>query len=148
MANGAVTLGTMDGANVEIADLVGKDCIFTFGQSSDEVIEHYAKADYVARDYYEKDKRLKETVDFLIGDEMYSVGNEENLFRLHNELVGKDWFMTFPDFADYCRVKAQILEAYKDTDRWEKMALTNIARSGFFSSDRTIRQYNEEIWHL
>jgi starch phosphorylase len=148
MANGAVTLGTMDGANVEIADLVGKDCIFTFGQSSDKVIEHYAKADYVARDYYEKDKRLKETVDFLIGDEMYSVGNEENLFRLHNELVGKDWFMTFPDFADYCRVKAQILEAYKDTDRWEKMALTNIARSGFFSSDRTIRQYNEEIWHL
>ena len=148
MLNGAVTLGTMDGANVEIADLVGKENIFTFGLSSDEVIAHYAKADYVAKDYYEKDPALKEAVDFLIGKEMLAVGDKKNLTRLHKELVGKDWFMTFPDFKEYCKVKAEVLKAYKDEKSWRKMALVNIANAGFFSSDRTIKQYNDEIWHL
>ena len=148
MLNGAVTLGTMDGANVEIADLVGKENIFTFGLSSDEVIAHYAKADYVAKDYYEKDPALKEAVDFLIGKEMLAVGDKKNLTRLHKELVGKDWFMTFPDFKEYCKVKAEVLKAYKDEKSWRKMALVNIANAGFFSSDRIIKQYNDEIWHL
>ena len=148
MLNGAVTLGTMDGANVEIAELVGKDNIFTFGLSSDEVIKHYEKADYVAKKYYEKDSALKEAVDFLTGKEMLAVGDKKNLTRLHNELVGKDWFMTFPDFKDYCKVKAEVLKAYDDEKSWRKMALVNIANAGFFSSDRTIKQYNDEIWHL
>ena len=148
MLNGAVTLGTMDGANVEIADLVGKDNIFTFGLSSDEVIKHYEKADYVAKDYYEKDPALKEAVDFLTGKEMLAVGDKKNLTRLYKELVGKDWFMTFPDFKDYCKVKGKVLKAYADEKNWRKMTLANIANAGFFSSDRTIGQYNDEIWHL
>lgn len=148
MLNGAVTLGTMDGANVEIADLVGKDNIFTFGLSSDEVIKHYAKADYVAKKYYEKDPALKEAVDFLIGKEMLAVGDKVNLNRLYKELVGKDWFMTFPDFKDYCKVKGEALKAYEDEKSWRKMTLVNIANAGFFSSDRTIKQYNDDIWHL
>ena len=148
MLNGAVTLGTMDGANVEIADLVGKDNIFTFGLSSDEVIKHYAKADYVAKKYYEKDPALKEAVDFLIGKEMLAVGDKVNLNRLYKELVGKDWFMTFPDFKDYCKVKDEVLKAYDNEKNWRKMTLVNIANAGFFSSDRTIKQYNDDIWHL
>ena len=148
MLNGAVTLGTMDGANVEIAQLVGKENIFTFGLSSDEVIAHYEKADYVAKDYYKKDPDLKEAVDFLISKEMVETGDEVNLNRLYNELVGKDWFMTFPDFADYCRVKAEAIKAYGDEKRWGRMTLANIANAGFFSSDRTIKQYNDDIWHL
>ncbi|MCH4014395.1 MAG: glycogen/starch/alpha-glucan family phosphorylase [Solobacterium sp.] len=148
MLNGAVTLGTMDGANVEIADLVGKDNIYTFGESSDEVIEHYKKADYVSRDYYEKDPVLKDAVDFLVSDEMIAAGDEKNLNRLYHELLNKDWFMTFPDFEDYCRTKEVMLKDYEDRDSWSRKMLVNIAQAGFFSSDRTIEQYNTDIWHL
>ena len=148
MLNGAVTLGTMDGANVEIADLVGKDNIYTFGESSDEVIKHYKKADYVSRDYYEKDPVLKDAVDFLVSDEMLEAGDEKNLNRLYNELLNKDWFMTFPDFEDYCRTKEVMLKDYEDRDSWSRKMLVNIAQAGFFSSDRTIEQYNTDIWHL
>ena len=148
MLNGAVTLGTMDGANVEIADLVGKDNIYTFGESSDEVIKHYKKADYVSRDYYEKDPVLKDAVDFLVSDEMLEAGDEKNLKRLYNELLNKDWFMTFPDFEDYCKTKEVMLRDYEDRDSWSRKMLVNIAQAGFFSSDRTIEQYNTDIWHL
>ena len=148
MLNGAVTIGTLDGANVEIAELVGEDNIYTFGLSSDEVIKHYEKGDYVAWDYYQGDYRLRESVDFLVGDRMCSVGIGENLERLFHELRGKDWFMTFPDFADYCNTKAQALADAQDEKKWAKKALVNIAKAGFFSSDRTIEQYNEDIWHL
>lgn len=139
---------TVTSVMYEIADLVGKDNIFTFGLSSDEVIKHYAKADYVAKKYYEKDPALKEAVDFLIGKEMLAVGDKVNLNRLYKELVGKDWFMTFPDFKDYCKVKGEALKAYEDEKSWRKMTLVNIANAGFFSSDRTIKQYNDDIWHL
>ena len=148
MLNGAVTIGTLDGANVEIAELVGEDNIYTFGLSSDEVIAHYEKADYVAWDYYQGDYRLRESVDFLVGDQMRSVGISENLERLFHELRGKDWFMTFPDFADYCKTKAQALADAQDEKKWAKKALVNIAKAGFFSSDRTIEQYNADIWNL
>ncbi len=148
MLNGAITLGTEDGANVEIAELVGKDNIYIFGQRSDEVIEHYKNADYVAKDWYSKDKTLKAAVDFLTGREMLEYGDEEVLARLKNELVGKDWFMTFPDFEDYCRTKEQVLKDYEDRADWAGKMLVNISNAGFFSSDRTIRQYNEDIWRL
>ena len=148
MLNGAVTIGTMDGANVEIAELVGKENIYTFGLSSDEVIRHYEKADYVSRRYYEADKKLKEAVDFLIGEQMLQIGAAESLTRLHRELRDKDWFMTFPDFADYCETKEQALTDAQDEKKWARKALVNIAKAGFFSSDRTIEQYNREIWHL
>ena len=148
MLNGAVTLGTEDGANVEIAELVGADNIYIFGQKSDEVIEHYRKADYVAADWYNKDRALKAAVDFLTGKEMVKYGDEAVLGRLKQELVGKDWFMTFPDFKDYCRTKAQVLADYEDRASWSKKMLVNISKAGFFSSDRTIRQYNEDIWGL
>jgi starch phosphorylase len=148
MLNGAVTLGTMDGANVEIAELVGPDNIYTFGESSDEVIEHYAKADYVSRDYYEKDPVLKKAVDFLVSDEMLKYGDEKNLNRLYNELLSKDWFMTFPDFVSYCETKEKMLADYEDRDAWSRKMLVNISEAGFFSSDRTIEQYNTDIWHL
>lgn len=148
MLNGAVTLGTKDGANVEIADLVGEDNIFTFGESSETVIERYARADYVSKDYYEKDEKIKEAVDFIISDEMKAVGCSENLERLYNELLNKDWFMTFPDFEDYIEVKDKALAAYEDRKAWAKMMLMNISKAGFFSADRTIEQYNDEIWKL
>ena len=148
MLNGAVTLGTKDGANVEIADLVGEDNIFTFGESSETVIERYARADYVSKDYYEKDEKIKEAVDFIISDEMRAVGCSENLERLYNELLNKDWFMTFPDFEDYIEVKDKALAAYEDRKAWAKMMLMNISKAGFFSADRTIEQYNDEIWKL
>ena len=148
MLNGAVTLGTMDGANVEIAELTGPENIYTFGLSSDEVIEHYKKADYVSRDYYEKDPVLKKAVDFLISDEMCKYGDEKQLRRLYNELLNKDWFMTFPDFEDYGKTKEKMLKDYEDRDAWAQKMLVNIAKAGYFSSDRTIRQYNEDIWHL
>ncbi len=148
MLNGALTLGTMDGANVEIAELVGQDNIYTFGLSSDTVIAHYEKADYVSREYYEKDPALKAAVDFLTGPEMLAAGCQENLNRLSAELLNKDWFMTFPDFAEYCQVKAQVLADYENRELWQKKALVNIAKAGFFSSDRTIAQYNEDIWKL
>ena len=148
MLNGAVTLGTMDGANVEIAELVGKDNIYTFGQSSDEVIAHYKAADYVAKDWFKKDAALAAAVDFLVGPEMLAAGDKVNLTRLYNELVGKDWFMTFPDFEDYCQTKDHALHDTTAKTQWAEKALVNIAQAGFFSSDRTIKQYNDEIWHL
>ncbi|MCI8891297.1 MAG: glycogen/starch/alpha-glucan phosphorylase [Eubacterium sp.] len=148
MLNGAVTLGTKDGANVEIADLVGEDNIFTFGESSQTVIDRYARADYVSRDYYEQDEDLKKVVDFLVSDEMKAVGCTESLERLYQELLNKDWFMTFPDFQDYIKTKEQAIAAYEDRKAWAKMMLINISKAGFFSADRTIKQYNEEIWKL
>ena len=148
MLNGAVTLGTMDGANVEIAELVGEDNIFTFGQSSEEVIEHYKKADYVAKDWYKKDKRLQNAVDFLISEKMEEAGDKKLLQQLYNELLNKDWFMTFPDFQSYCKAKDNALAAYEDRKNWAKKMVVNIAKAGYFSSDRTIAQYNKDIWHL
>ena len=148
MLNGAVTLGTKDGANVEIADLVGEDNIFTFGESSQTVIDRYARANYVSRDYYEQDEDLKKVVDFLVSDEMKAVGCTESLERLYQELLNKDWFMTFPDFKDYIKTKDQAIAAYEDRKAWAKMMLINISKAGFFSADRTIGQYNEEIWKL
>ena len=148
MLNGAITLGTMDGANVEIAELVGKDNIFTFGEDSDTVIKRYADASYVSRDYYEKDEVLKKAVDFIVSDELMALGCRENLERLHNELLVKDWFMTFPDFEDYCKTKDAAIAAYEDRKAWAKMMLVNIAKAGYFSSDRTIAQYNKDIWKL
>ncbi len=148
MLNGAVTLGTKDGANVEIADLVGEDNIFTFGESSQTVIERYARADYVSRDYYEKDEDIHKAVDFIVSDEVKAVGCEENLERLYHELLNKDWFMTFPDFKDYVETKDRALLAYEDRKAWAKRMLVNISKAGFFSADRTIEQYNDEIWKL
>ena len=148
MLNGAVTLGTKDGANVEIADLVGEDNIFTFGESSQTVIERYARADYVSRDYYEKDEDIHKAVDFIVSDEVKAVGCEENLERLYHELLNKDWFMTFPDFKDYVETKDRALLAYEDRKAWAKKMLVNISKAGFFSADRTIEQYNDEIWKL
>ena len=148
MLNGAVTLGTMDGANVEIHDLVGEDNIYIFGESSEEVIEHYEKADYVSKDFYEADPELKASVDFLVGEEMLAVGSEEHLTRLYNELLNKDWFMTFLDFKSYVKTKDQAFKDYEDRTAWAKKMLVNIAKAGFFSSDRTIEEYNRDIWHL
>ena len=148
MLNGAVTLGTMDGANVEIHDLVGEDNIYIFGESSEEVIEHYEKADYVSKDFYEADPELKAAVDFLVGEEMLAVGSEEHLTRLYNELLNKDWFMTFLDFQSYVKTKDQAFKDYEDRTAWAKKMLVNIAKAGFFSSDRTIEEYNHDIWHL
>ncbi|MCI5827866.1 MAG: glycogen/starch/alpha-glucan family phosphorylase [Lachnospiraceae bacterium] len=148
MLNGAVTIGTMDGANVEIAELVGKDNIFIFGESSETVIERYKRGDYVSKDYYEKDEDLKKCVDFIVSDEMMKVGQKENLERLYNELLNKDWFMTFPDYQDYVETKDKIFAAYEDRKGWAKMMLKNISQAGFFSSDRTIEQYNNDIWKL
>lgn len=148
MLNGAVTLGTEDGANVEIHEAVGDDNIFVFGASSDEVIEHYAKVDYVAKDYYENNPAIKAAIDFITSDEMLEVGQKENLERLQKELINKDWFMTLLDFDSYKEIKEKALEAYADRKAWAKMMLVNIAKAGFFSSDRTIEEYNKDIWHL
>ncbi len=148
MLNGAVTLGTEDGANVEIHEAVGDDNIFVFGASSDEVIEHYAKADYVSRNYYENNPAIKAAVDFITSDEMLEVGQKENLERLQKELINKDWFMTLLDFDSYKETKEKALAAYADRKTWAKMMLVNIAKAGFFSSDRTIEEYNRDIWHL
>lgn len=147
MLNGAVTLGTMDGANVEIAQLVGDENIYIFGESSDSVIKHYEKRDYISRDYYEK-PMIKELVDFITGEELLNIGNRENLERVKNEFVNKDWFMTLLDLEDYIKVKNEIFKAYEDRERWLKMSLTNISKAGFFSSDRTIADYNRDIWKL
>ncbi|MCR5427021.1 MAG: glycogen/starch/alpha-glucan family phosphorylase [Lachnospiraceae bacterium] len=148
MLNGAVTLGTADGANVEIAQLVGKDNIFEFGVSSDEVIEHYAKADYVSREYYRGSKTIREAVDFIISAQLLKIGDRTRLTRLRNELMNKDWFMTLIDLEEYIKVKDGMFAAYEDRDRWKKMMLVNIAKAGFFSSDRTIAEYNRDIWKL
>ena len=148
MLNGAVTLGTEDGANVEIHQFVGDDNIYIFGESSDEVIEHYAKSDYVSKNYYKSNEKIKEAVDFITSDEMLKVGNRENLERLKNELLNKDWFMTFPDFDQYVETKEKAYAEYNNRMEWAKKMLVNIANAGFFSSDRTIEQYNEDIWKL
>jgi starch phosphorylase len=150
MLNGALTLGTMDGANVEIAERVGNDNIYIFGESSHQVIDHYARADYCSRDWYEADPNLKRAVDFLTSDEMLAHGGiKENLERLKNELLNKDWFQTFPDFNAYIVRKNQAICDYAVNSRdWTRRALINIANAGFFSSDRTIDAYNKEIWHL
>ena len=148
MLNGAVTLGTEDGANVEIHELVGNDNIFVFGASSDEVIEHYAKADYVAKDFYEKNPAIKAAIDFITSEEVLKVGEKENLERLQHEIISKDWFMTLLDFDSYKEKKEEALRAYADQKTWAKKALVNIAKAGYFSSDRTIEEYNRDIWHL
>ena len=148
MLNGAVTLGTSDGANVEINDLVGDDNIYVFGQKSEQIIEHYAKMDYVSRDFYNNSAVIKEAVDFIVSDATMSVGSRENLERLYNELLNKDWFMTLLDLEDYIATKDRMFEDYLDQQKWKKMMLTNIAKAGFFSSDRTIAEYNRDIWKL
>ena len=146
MLNGGVTLGTMDGANVEIAELVGKENIYIFGEDSETVIQRYADGSYVSKDYYEKDAKLKEAVDFIVGEEMMAVGDKEHLTRLYNELLNKDWFMTFPDFEDYIATRERAYQEYNDRMAWAEKMLVNIAKAGFFSSDRTIAQYEKEIW--
>lgn len=148
MLNGAVTLGTEDGANVEIHQLVGDDNIYIFGASSDEVISHYANGDYHAWDYYQNNPVIHEVVDFITGPQMMEVGCEDNLNRLKHELAGKDWFMTFLDFEDYVAKKEQAFADYTDREAWAKKMMVNISKAGFFSSDRTIEEYNRDIWKL
>ena len=148
MLNGAVTIGTSDGANVEINELVGDDNIYIFGEKSEAVIEHYAKADYVSRSYYEKSPVIKEAVDFIVSKEALAAGHKENLERLYNELLNKDWFMTLLDLEDYIATKDRAFADYEDRNKWKKMMLVNIAKAGFFSSDRTIAEYNRDIWKL
>ena len=148
MLNGALTLGTEDGANVEIHELVGDDNIFIFGASSEEVIDHYEKADYVSKDIYEKDPVVKEAVDFITSEEMLKIGQEENLTRLQNELLNKDWFMTLLDFRAYLAKKEEAYKAYEDRSSFATKMIVNIAKSGYFSSDRTIAEYNRDIWHV
>ena len=148
MLNGAITLGTSDGANVEIAELVGDENIYVFGEDSQTVIDRYERGDYCSKDYYDKDADLKKAVDFLVSDEMMKVGSKENLERLYNELLNKDWFMTLLDLEDYIVTKERMLADYEDRDAWLDQVIVNIAKAGFFSSDRTIAQYNEDIWHL
>lgn len=148
MLNGAVTLGTEDGANVEIHQLVGDENIYVFGDSSDTVIERYKRGDYKAAEYYEKDSAIKNAIDFITSEEMLAIGNKERLERLKNELIHKDWFMTLPDFQSYKRKKNEALADYEDRKVWAKKMLVNISKAGYFSSDRTISEYNRDIWHL
>lgn len=148
MLNGAVTLGTNDGANVEIAQLVGNENIYTFGKSSDEVIRLYAENGYHACDYYNNSDLIHRCVDFITGEEMRQIGDEKMLNDLKDNLVNKDWFMTLLDMEEYCNVKDRVFREYEDRGAWKRMALVNIAKSGFFSSDRTIEEYNRDIWHL
>lgn len=148
MLNGAVTLGTMDGANVEICDLVGSENIYTFGDDSDTVISRYEKGNYKAFEYYESNRRIKRSVDFIVSEKMLAAGDRTSLTRLFKELTEKDWFMTFPDFEDYRAARNKAYENYSNKTEWAKKMLVNIANAGFFSSDRTIAQYNEEIWKL
>ena len=149
MLNGALTLGTMDGANVEIADLVGGDNIYIFGASSGQVIHRYAAGDYDPREWYEADPNLRRAIDFLTSPEMLAEGREENLARLKNELIGKDWFQTLPDFNAYLVRKGQAVADYAfDPLGWTRRTLVNIAKAGYFSSDRTIAEYDRDIWHL
>ena len=148
MLNGAVTIGTEDGANVEIHNLVGDDNIYIFGMRSPEVISHYEKADYVSRDWYNRDAVLREAVDYLTGSRMMEIGNAERLNRLKNELRNKDWFMTFPDFEAYSKIREQAYRDYADRKAWEKKCLINISKAGYFSSDRTIEEYNRDIWQV
>jgi len=147
MLNGALTLGTMDGANVEIAELVGEDNIYIFGEDSETVIDLYAKSAYKSSEYYAREA-IKPLVDFIVSDEVLAVGKAERLKRLYNELITKDWFMTLLDLEDYIQVKERMLADYEDRDAWMDKVIVNIAKAGFFSSDRTIAQYEEEVWHL
>ncbi len=148
MLNGAVTLGTMDGANVEIAELVGEDNIYTFGEDSQTVIDRYERGDYCSRSYYDADEDLKRAVDFIVSDAVRRVGDDECLYRLYHELLNKDWFMTFPDFKEYVETREKVYADYENRDAWARKMLVNIAKAGFFSSDRTIAQYNKDIWKL
>ena len=148
MLNGAVTLGTEDGANVEIHELVGDENIYVFGASSDEVIAHYEKADYKSKEFYEADERIKAAVDFITSEKMLAVGQEENLKRLQAELLNKDWFMTLLDLKAYTKAKEEAFADWTDQKAWAKKMLINIAKAGYFSSDRTIEEYNRDIWHL
>lgn len=148
MLNGALTLGTEDGANVEIRDLVGEDNIYIFGKKPQEVIDLYASEGYCAKDIYSQDSMIHTLVDFITGDELLEIGDEKSLTRLHKELVGKDWFMTLLDTREYIQTKEQVYADYEKQKEWNEKVLINIAKAGFFSSDRTIKQYNEEIWHL
>ena len=148
MLNGAVTLGTEDGANVEIHQLVGDENIYIFGESSDQVIEHYAKSDYVAADYYINDKDIRKWVDFIISPEMLKIGDVRTLLEVHAELIQKDWFMTLLDVKDYIQTKERVFADYEDRMSWAKKMIVNIAKAGFFSSDRTIAEYNRDIWHV
>ncbi|HEL0618757.1 glycogen phosphorylase [Streptococcus equi subsp. zooepidemicus] len=147
MLNGALTLGTMDGANVEIAELAGMDNIYTFGKDSDTIIDLYATGGYVSKDYYDAHPAIKEAVNFIISPELLELGNEERLDRLYKELISKDWFMTLIDLEEYIVVKEQMLADYDNQDLWLTKVVHNIAKAGFFSSDRTIEQYNQDIWH-
>lgn len=148
MLNGAVTIGTMDGANVEIYDLVGKDNIYIFGESSESVILHYLNKDYNAYEYYSGDIIIKTCVDFIVSDLMMNIGDRECLKRVYNELINKDWFMTLLDFKDYVKTKEKAFSDYESTEEWAKKMLINISKAGYFSSDRSIKQYNDDIWHL
>ncbi len=148
MLNGAVTLGTEDGANVEIHQLVGDENIYIFGESSETVIERYKRGDYRAKDYYDKDKDIKEAIDFITSEEILKVGSREHLERLKNELINKDWFMTLPDFKEYVKAKEKAFVEYNDRNSWAKKMLINISKAGYFSSDRTIEEYNQDIWGL
>ena len=147
MLNGALTLGTMDGANVEIAELAGAENIYTFGKDSESIIKLYETAGYVSKEYYENDKDIKRAVDFILNPAVVKLGNKTRLERLYNELLNKDWFMTLIDFNAYVDAKEQILADYEDQDSWNEKVVHNIAKAGFFSSDRTIAQYNADIWH-
>ena len=148
MLNGAVTLGTEDGANVEIHELVGDENIYIFGAKSEEVIKLYDTAGYNSGEIYDNDPMIEELVDFIISKDLIRIGDPVSLARLYKEIVSKDWFMTLLDVKDYIQTKEQMLEDYEDEKTWAKKALVNIAKAGFFSSDRTIREYNEDIWHL
>jgi starch phosphorylase len=154
MLNGAVTIGTMDGANVEIHDLVGADNIYVFGKDKDEVIELYRKIEnnekgkYIPKEYYKNSKIIKRAVNFIVSKKALKVGHEENLRRLYNELLTKDWFMTLLDLEEYIVTKERAFADYEDKAKWKRMMLANIAKAGFFSSDRTIAEYNQDIWKL
>lgn len=148
MLNGALTLGTEDGANVEIHELVGDENIFIFGESSDDVIKHYAQGDYDPLDFYIKNKNIKEVVDFIVGDELMQIGCEENLIRLYKEIIKKDWFMGLLDFQSYCDKKEEAFKEYENRKKWSKRMLINISKAGYFSSDRAIDEYNNDIWKL
>lgn len=148
MLNGAVTIGTRDGANVEIRELVGDDNIYIFGQDSEEIIRHYANKDYIPKEYYSRCPMIKRAVDFIVSPQMLAIGHRENLERIYQELLNKDWFMTLLDLEDYVRVKEQAFEDYENQEKWRRMMLVNIAKAGYFSSDRTIAEYNRDIWKL
>ena len=148
MLNGAVTLGTLDGANVEIKDLVGDENIYIFGKTSNEVINLYNTSGYHAQDYYNNNPMIHEAIDFITSNELLAIGNEQLLNDVKNNLIYKDWFMTLLDFEDYCNTKNRMISDYNDRAKWKRMMLVNIAKAGFFSSDRTITEYNNDIWHL